>query len=57
MAINKDTHVSASVVLPITIYELVKQQAKDNNRSASAQMAYAIKTRLEEDGYDLDSEI
>lgn len=55
MAINKETHVNASVILPIHIYKLVQQQAKDNKRSASAQMAYAIEKGLEAEKYGMDS--
>lgn len=54
MAINKDTHVSASVILPIEVYELVRVQAKRNGRSASTEMARAIERGLEmeKDGMD-----
>lgn len=55
MAINKETHVNASVILPINIYNLVQKQAGNNKRSASAQMAYAIEKELEAQGYGVDS--
>lgn len=56
MAINKETHVSASVILPIHVYKLVQQQAKDNKRSASAQMAYTIEKGLEAEKYGMESQ-
>jgi predicted DNA-binding protein len=54
MAINKDTHVNASVVLPIPTNERVKNVAKKNSRSASAQMAYWIEKGLEDEENGVD---
>jgi len=42
MPINKETQVSASVVLDKELYEKIKSLAKENKRSASAQMAFII---------------
>jgi len=42
MPINPDIQVSASVVLDKNIYEIVKRIAKENKRSASAQMAFIL---------------
>lgn len=42
LAINKDTQVSASVVIDKVIYEQIKALAKENKRSASSQMAYML---------------
>lgn len=55
MAINKDTHVSASVILPIEVYEMLRIQAKRNGRSASTEMARAIENGLEMDKDGVDS--
>lgn len=48
MALNKDTQVSASVVLEKDVYAKIQKLAKENKRSASAQMAYIIETYLKE---------
>lgn len=42
MAVNTETQVSASVVLDKEFYEVIKTLAKENKRSASAQMAYML---------------
>lgn len=52
MALNKDTQVSASVVLDKEIYAKIQQLAKNNKRSASAQMALIIETFLNENEKD-----
>lgn len=46
MSINKDTQVSASVVLTKDIYKQIQTIAKENKRSASAQMAYMLEQSL-----------
>ncbi|MCB2309429.1 hypothetical protein LGL08_23065 [Clostridium estertheticum] len=48
MAINKETQVSASVVLDKVINEKLKKIAKDNKRSASGQMAFIIEKFIAE---------
>lgn len=47
MAINKETQVSASVILSVETYDLVRAQAKNNGRSASSEMAMLIENGLE----------
>jgi hypothetical protein len=42
MAINKETQVSASVVLDKNFYKKVLELADHNKRSASSQMAYML---------------
>jgi predicted transcriptional regulator len=42
MAIDPEKQISASVILDKNIYKKVKQIAKENKRSASAQMAFII---------------
>jgi hypothetical protein len=49
MPINPEVQVSASVVLDKNIYEQIKSLAKQNKRSASAQMAYMIEKQLKEE--------
>jgi hypothetical protein len=49
MPINSDIQVSASVVLDKPVYEQIKALAKQNKRSASAQMAYMLEQQLKED--------
>lgn len=48
MSIDKETQVSASVVLEKEVYEKIKKMAKESKRSASAQMAYIIEQYLKE---------
>lgn len=48
MALNKDTQISASVVIDKKVYEQIKALAKDNKRSASAQMAYILEQYLKD---------
>lgn len=54
MAINKDTHVNASVILPIDVYLQVRQRAQQNGRSASKEMAKVITESLEANNYGMD---
>lgn len=42
MAINKDTQVSASVVLDKEIYEQFKILCKEEKRSVSSQLAFLV---------------
>jgi hypothetical protein len=42
MAINKETQVSASVVLDKNVYKKISCLAQTNKRSASAQMAFML---------------
>jgi hypothetical protein len=46
MSLNKDSQVSASVVLDKKLYEEIKKIAKNNKRSVSAQMAFWIEEGL-----------
>lgn len=46
MALNKDTHVSASVLLRKETYDLVRERAKENKRSASMEMVLIIEKDL-----------
>ncbi|MDK2800587.1 MAG: hypothetical protein PWQ70_2206 [Clostridiales bacterium] len=46
MPINLETQVSASVILDKEIYKKIKELAKKNKRSASAQMAYMLEEQL-----------
>ena len=46
MALNKETQVSASVVLEKEIYAKIQKLAKESKRSASAQMAFMLETYL-----------
>jgi hypothetical protein len=47
MAIDAEKQVSASVILTKELYERIKKIAKDNKRSASAQMALIIEDNLD----------
>lgn len=53
MAINKETQVSASVVLDKVMNEKLKKIAKDNKRSASGQTAFIIEKFITE--YELNN--
>ena len=55
MGINKETHVNASVILPIETYRLVQQVAKKNGRSASSEMAKAIEKIMGENKHGLEN--
>lgn len=46
MAVNKETHVNASVVMEITTYEKLKAIAQKNKRSVSKQILYWIEEKL-----------
>ena len=48
MALNKETSVNASVVIEKELYKKLKQIAKDENRSISAQINYIIKKYIKE---------
>lgn len=48
MAVNKDTHVNASVVMEIEIYEKLKAVAQKNKRSVSKQILFWVEEKLEE---------
>lgn len=50
MAINSETHVSASAILTKETYQKIKDLAKKNKRSISAQIAFMIEESLEKDG-------
>ena len=56
MALNKETHVSASVILPKALYQHVRMMAKENGRSASAEMVKAIEQVLEVHNHGVDSQ-
>lgn len=47
MPINKETHVSASTILTIEMYDKIKTEAKKNKRSISSQIAYMLEQSLE----------
>ena len=42
MAIDKERNISASVVLDKNFYKKIQEMAKENKRTASAQMAYML---------------
>lgn len=46
MAINKETQVSASIVLDKDFYKIIQELAKKNKRSATAQMAFMLEEYL-----------
>ena len=46
MAVNKETHVNASVVMEIATYEKLKAIAQKNKRSVSKQILYWIEEKL-----------
>jgi predicted DNA-binding protein len=48
MAINKETQVSASVVLEKEVYEKLKDISKGNKRSVSSQIAFIIENFIAE---------
>lgn len=50
MPIDKDTQVSASVVLDKVVYEQLKIVSKRNKRSISAQVAFWIDEKLKDEG-------
>ena len=47
MAVNKETHVNASVVMEKEIYEKLKTLAQKNKRSVSKQILFWIEEKLE----------
>lgn len=47
MAVNKDTHVNASVVMEVPTYEKLKAIAQKNKRSISKQILFWIEEKLE----------
>ena len=49
LALNKETQVSASVVLEKDVYAKIQKLAKENKRSASAQMAFMLETYLNDE--------
>jgi hypothetical protein len=58
MAINSETQINASVVLDRQIYAKLKDIAKKNKRSVSAQIAFWVEEKLAEEssadlGHDL----
>lgn len=48
MAVNKETHVNASVVMEVATYEKLKAIAQKNKRSVSKQILYWIEEKLSE---------
>ena len=46
MAVNKDTHVNASVVMEKEIYEKLKTLAMKNKRSVSKQILFWVEEKL-----------
>ena len=46
MAVNKETHVNASVVMEIATYEKLKAIAQKNKRSVSKQILYWIEEKI-----------
>ncbi len=46
MAVNKETHVNASVVMEIATYEKLKAVAQKNKRSVSKQILYWVEEKL-----------
>lgn len=48
MAVNKETHVNASVVMEVAVYEKLKVLAQKNKRSVSKQILYWIEEKLDE---------
>lgn len=46
MAINKETQISASVVLDKKVYKVILDLAQANKRSASSQMAFMLEEYL-----------
>ena len=46
MAVNKETHVNASVVMEVATYEKLKAIAQKNKRSVSKQILYWIEEKL-----------
>lgn len=49
MAINNETHISKTVILPREIAEQVERLAKENDRSLSSQIVFMVKQQLKED--------
>lgn len=47
MAMNKETHVNASVVMAVEVYEKLKAVALKNKRSVSKQILYWVEQQLE----------
>lgn len=52
MAINKKTHVNASVVMEIEVYEKLKAIALKNKRSVSKQILFWIEEKLADEKID-----
>ena len=50
MAVNKETHVNASVVMEVVTYKKLKALAQKNKRSVSKQILYWIEEKLAEEG-------
>jgi hypothetical protein len=48
MAINYDTQRNVSVILPIEVHEALKELAKKNRRTVSAQVCVLIEEALKE---------
>lgn len=48
MAVNKETHVNASVVMEVATYEKLKAIAQKNKRSVSKQILFWIENKLNE---------
>jgi hypothetical protein len=46
MAVNKETHVNASVVMEIVTYEKLKAIAQKNKRSVSKQILFWVEEKL-----------
>ena len=49
MAINSETQINASVVLNKDVYGRIKAIAKKNKRSISAQIAFWVEQKIEEE--------
>lgn len=49
MAVNKETHVNASVVMEVETYEKLKAIAMKNKRSVSKQILYWIEEKLNDE--------
>lgn len=52
MAINNETHINTSVILTREIHQKLKELAKKNKRSMSAQIAFIVEEYLEREGLD-----
>ena len=49
MAINSETQINASVVLDRQVYAKLKEVAKRNKRSVSAQIAFWVEEKLSDE--------